>query len=325
MTESTTLINKIMKTKDNLLSVLNVKTFLVLAAIPLILIAFSSCAAKKAISKTKTEIPPPPPPPPPQQNPALKDNAKVIKETATDESEQEPFVVVEEMPMFPGGDVALLKYVAENTQYPENARKNNIQGRVITRFCVTAKGNVSLVTVLRGVDPEIDAEAVRVVSSLPAFKPGRQGGKDVPVWYMVPITFELSKSEEALPLPPSPPPFPTSSVKESDSGMTDGAYQKVDEMPVYPGGDSELLNFIGMNTTYPKEAKEKGIQGKVITRFKVKEDGSVADVSVLQGVNTAIDNEAVRVIHMLPNFTPGKLNGKTVAVWYMVPITFTLK
>jgi len=193
MTESTTLINKIMKTKDNLLSVLNVKTFLVLAAIPLILIAFSSCASKKAISKTKTEIPPPPPPPPPppQQNPALKDNAKVIKETATDESEQEPFVVVEEMPMFPGGDVALLKYVAENTQYPENARKNNIQGRVITRFCVTAKGNVSLVTVLRGVDPEIDAEAIRVVWTLPAFKPGRQGGKDVPVWYMVPITFSL--------------------------------------------------------------------------------------------------------------------------------------
>src|SRR5664279_391815 len=186
MTESTTLINKIMKTKDNLLSVLNVKTFLVLAAIPLILIAFSSCAAKKAISKTKTEIPPPP-----QQNPALKDNAKVIKETATDESEQEPFVVVEEMPMFPGGDVALLKYVAENTQYPENARKNNIQGRVITRFCVTAKGNISLVTVLRGVDPEIDTEAVRVVRTLPAFKPGRQGGKDVPVWYMVPITFSL--------------------------------------------------------------------------------------------------------------------------------------
>jgi len=70
-------------------------------------------------------------------------------------------------------------------------RKNNIQGRVITRFCVTAKGNVSLVTVLRGVDPEIDAEAIRVVWTLPAFKPGRQGGKDVPVWYMVPITFSL--------------------------------------------------------------------------------------------------------------------------------------
>ena len=305
----------------------NLKLFLVLPAIVLTIVAFSSCAAKKKIATAKIEIapPPPPPPPPPQANSASKDNIKITKESVTIESDQEPFVVVEEMPEFPGGDKELLKFIAENTKYPENAKKNNIQGKVITRFCVTAKGDVIMVTVLRGVNPEIDAEAVRVVSSLPAFKPGRQGGKDVPVWYMVPITFALSKSEEALPLPPSPPPFPTSSVKESDSGMTDGAYQKVDEMPVYPGGDSELLNFIGMNTTYPKEAKEKGIQGKVITRFKVKEDGSVADVSVLQGVNTAIDNEAVRVIHMLPNFTPGKLNGKTVAVWYMVPITFTLK
>jgi TonB family protein len=315
-----------MKTKDNLFSGLNPKLILVLPVILLVLIIFSSCAAKKTISNTKTEIappPPPPPPPPPIQNSALKDNAKVIKETVTDESDQEPFVVVEEMPMFPGGDPALLKYISENIRYPENAKKSNVQGKVIIRFCITAKGDVILVTVLRGVNPELDAEAVRVVSSLPAFKPGRQGGKDVPVWYMVPITYALSKPEEAPLLPPSAPPLLQSSAKESDSAMVDGAYQKVDEMPVYPGGDSELLNFIGKNTTYPKEAKEKGIQGKVIIHFKVKEDGSVADVSVLQGVSAALDNEAIRVVGTLPNFTPGKLNGKTVAVWYTIPITFT--
>jgi TonB family protein len=102
-----------------------------------------------------------------------------------------PFVVVEEMPMFPGGDAALLRFIAENISYPETAKINNIQGRVIIRFCVTAKGGVSQVSVLKGVDPELDAEAIRVVSSLPAFKPGRQGGNPVPVWYMVPITFTL--------------------------------------------------------------------------------------------------------------------------------------
>ena len=95
------------------------------------------------------------------------------------------------MPMFPGGDSTLLAYISQNTKYPETAKKNNIQGRVILRFCVTAKGNVDRVSVLRGVDPEIDAEAIRVVNSLPAFKPGKQGGKPVPVWYMVPVTFAL--------------------------------------------------------------------------------------------------------------------------------------
>jgi protein TonB len=117
--------------------------------------------------------------------------AEVKEEVKEAEAEEIPFVVVEEMPMFPGGDPELLKYIADHTNYPEVAKENNIQGRVIVRFCVTAKGGVSQVTILKGVDPELDAEAIRVVNTLPAFKPGKQGGKPVPVWYMVPITFTL--------------------------------------------------------------------------------------------------------------------------------------
>jgi protein TonB len=116
---------------------------------------------------------------------------QVKEEVQEAEAEPEPFVVVEEMPSFPGGDPALLKYIGEHTQYPEVAKENNIQGRVIIRFCVTAKGGVSQVSVLKGVDPELDKEAIRVVNTLPPFKPGKQGGKPVPVWYMVPITFTL--------------------------------------------------------------------------------------------------------------------------------------
>lgn len=117
---------------------------------------------------------------------------QTIKEEVQEaDVEEVPFVVVEEMPMYPGGDPALLKYIMEHVQYPEVAKENNIQGRVIIRFCVTAKGGVSQVSVLKGVDPELDKEAIRVVNTLPAFKPGKQGGKPVPVWYMVPITFTL--------------------------------------------------------------------------------------------------------------------------------------
>jgi protein TonB len=126
------------------------------------------------------------------QNTEVVDVPVEVKEEVQEaEPEEVPFVVVEEMPMFPGGDAELLKYIGENTIYPEVAKENNIQGRVIVRFCVTAKGGVSQVSVLKGVDPELDKEAIRVVNTLPPFKPGKQGGKPVPVWYMVPITFTL--------------------------------------------------------------------------------------------------------------------------------------
>ena len=114
---------------------------------------------------------------------------KTVK-TSTIESE-EPYVVVEEMPIFPGGDSALLAYIAQNTHYPEKAKLNKTEGKVIVRFCVNKTGGVDRISVLKSVNTELDAEANRVVSTLPAFKPGRQGGKDVPVWYMVPIDFVL--------------------------------------------------------------------------------------------------------------------------------------
>jgi TonB family protein len=149
--------------------------------------------SQKSTPAIRIELMPPPPPPPPSSEKIsdLKENARTVAEGQISESEKEPFVVVEEMPTFPGGDLALLKYIGENTVYPENAKQQNIQGKVIIRFCVTEKGGVSRISVLKGVSPELDEEAMRVVRTLPEFKPGKQGGKPVPVWYMVPITFTL--------------------------------------------------------------------------------------------------------------------------------------
>jgi TonB family protein len=115
------------------------------------------------------------------------------------------------------------------------------------------------------------------------------------------------------------------SEKGKAAGMTDGAYQVVDVMPEFPGGDEALLKYIADSTHYPKEAKEKAIQGKVIARFMVRKDGSVSNVSILKGVNALLDDEAIRVVKTLPRFTPGKLKGKKVPVWFMIPISYTLK
>jgi protein TonB len=116
---------------------------------------------------------------------------QVKEEVQEAEVEPEPFVVVEEMPVFPGGNLELLKYLAAHTQYPEIAEENNIQGKVIVKFCVTSKGGIDQVSIFKGIDPELDAEAIRVVKALPSFKPGKQGGKPVPVWFSVPIIFQI--------------------------------------------------------------------------------------------------------------------------------------
>ena len=145
---------------------------------------------------------PPPPPPPPPPSTGNQEVKKFIKEAppekilpAAEKSEEmvpgEIFTVVEEMPQFPGGDKAIMEFIYENMVYPQRARELSLQGRVIVRFAVTAEGKVSNIMVLRGVDKILDDEAIRVIGLLPVWKPGKQGGKPVNVWYNIPVTFQL--------------------------------------------------------------------------------------------------------------------------------------
>ena len=160
------------------------------------------------------EVKPPPPPPPPKVTDVLNivdDDVEIdeeldIEDTEIDEDtevefdlsleEEETddapvFFIVEEMPEFPGGDVELRKYIAQSVKYPVIAQENGIQGRVYVQFVVGTDGKVTQVKVARGVDPNLDKEAIRVVQSMPKWKPGKQRGKAVKVSYTVPINFVL--------------------------------------------------------------------------------------------------------------------------------------
>lgn len=108
-----------------------------------------------------------------------------------EEKPAEIFKSVEQMPQFPGGDEALLKYLASHINYPPMAAENNIQGRVVVQFVVDKTGKVGEVKVIRSVDKDLDREALRVCKSLPKFVPGRQNGQPVSVWFALPITFKL--------------------------------------------------------------------------------------------------------------------------------------
>lgn len=125
-----------------------------------------------------------------------KDKNSIIITTKARESEtaahEEEFVVVEEMPQFPGGNEAMQKYIAENLKYPKTAIKGE-QGRVIVSFVINKRGKVDDVKLIRSVSPELDAEAVRVIQDMPDWIPGKQRGKAVNVRYTIPIVFKLSK------------------------------------------------------------------------------------------------------------------------------------
>ncbi|MCM1336114.1 MAG: energy transducer TonB [Candidatus Amulumruptor caecigallinarius] len=115
----------------------------------------------------------------------------VVEEKKEPVDDNKIFEVVEQNPVFPGGEAALLKYVADHIRYPAMAQENNIQGRVVVQFVVTKTGSIGQVKVVRSKDPDLDREAVRVVKSLPKFTPGKMNGHPVNVWYTLPINFKL--------------------------------------------------------------------------------------------------------------------------------------
>ena len=175
--------------------------------------------AEEEIEITQRDPTPPPPPPPPEPEvpeiidvveekvdtkidlSSLEDDqskAQVITYTpppppkpVEEEATEEIFVVVEKQPEFPGGTTALMKFLGDNIKYPVIAQENGIQGRVITNFVVERDGSISDVQVVRGQDPSLDKEAVRVIKTMPKWAPGQQRGKPVRVRFTLPVVFRL--------------------------------------------------------------------------------------------------------------------------------------
>ena len=175
--------------------------------------------AEEEIEITRPENTPPPPPPPPapavtevlnvveddveleqQEIISSEDDASAaqtetfvapVVEEEEEESAQQIFTVVEKQPEFPGGTAELFKYLSKAIKYPVIAQENGIQGRVVCSFVVNRDGSIVDIQVMRGVDPSLDKEAIRVISEMPKWKPGEQRGKPVRVRFILPVQFRL--------------------------------------------------------------------------------------------------------------------------------------
>lgn len=239
------------------------------------------------------------------------------------------FEVVEIMPEFPdGGMSGLMQFLSKNIQYPINAQKNHTQGRVTVQFVVNKDGSISEPKIIRGVDPDLDGEAIRVISLMPKWKPGMQKGQPVRVKYTVPVMFRLSdngQKEEYKPVPKIDETVVVGYVPKQVPAEEDPVFEVVENMPEFPGGMGGLMQYLSKNIKYPVEAQKAGIQGRVIMQVIIDKNGNVTNPKVTQPVDPLLDTEAIRVTASMPKWKPGTQRGMPVNVKYTFPIVFRLQ
>lgn len=242
--------------------------------------------------------------------------------------EEAIYRVVEEMPEFATGDEAMVVFIGVNMVYPEAALAKKMEGTVYVQFVVNANGELQNIEVLKGMDEACDKEAVRIINSMPFWKPGYQRGIPVKVYVTLPINFNI-ESYKKIVAAKKIHAKDVYVVGESDirAGMNDNPVNSsiIEENPSFPGGDSELSRYLQMNLVYPASAKEENIQGLVYVEFVVKSDGLISGVKVLEGIGGGCDIEAARVVRAMPAWIPGKQKGIPVNVYCTIPINFNFE
>jgi TonB family protein len=185
------------------------------------------------------------------------------------------YVMSEKRPQYPGGDAELINFIKANTKYPEALKPEKIEGRVAVRFVVNKNGNVEDLTILKGIHPLLDAEAIRVISLLKGFSPGTQGGNPVNVYYAAIVNFSL----------PEPEPL----------------FKKTSE--------TAFLKFLGTNIKYPQEAKASSDTGTIYAVVKLEKGGSIKECKTFtekSGINVPILPEIV-IVGYKSSIEPGDL------------------
>ena len=243
-----------------------------------------------------------------------------------------PFAEVEHVPVFPDCEndadtrgcffENMRKHIRKHFNYPQEAQERGVQGRVNTMFIIDEVGNI-IDAKFRGPDSLLTNEAERIISRLPKMQPGQHKGQKVQVAFSIPITFKLNANRSK-----------EDTLQKDYDNESYVPFAVIDEVPVFPGcEDAEdkracfnqnLQKHISKNFQYPLEAQEKGIQGMVNVIFTIGADGVVKNLR-MRGPDRLLENEAKRMIDLLPQMIPGKQKGKKVDVPYSIPISFRLE
>jgi len=266
-----------------------------------------------------------------RENPVSKTEVRLEKDSLGNKI----YDVIEQVPEYKGGDVSLMDFLKKNINYPEAAKNKNIQGRVIVGFVVNTLGKIEKAKVLRGLSPECDKEALRVINLMTNWIPGKQNGVPVSVRYTLPIKFGDA----------------------SGNIVTTSSLNATDRKAEYPGGFNALGSYLARNIKYPVRAMENDQRGQILVGFTVNELGLVDNVHILSKVNETatilemivvnavgisysssngilpqvhftksivnyLEKEAISVVKSIPKWIPGQKDGQSTSESFILPILF---
>lgn len=251
--------------------------------------------------------------------------------------------------LFSGGTAEMHRFIANTLRYPAEAVRNNSQGLVVYTFIVEKDGTLSNFEIMHRADSLLNQEALRILQLMPPWRPAKFKDEIVRSKTYVPMYFRLNKEavaaanrsaspSGACPTTPTPRALPTPTATTATSAQTNTTstseskmestetevFSIVNKMPRYYNGDKALAEFISKQIRYPIEARQQGIEGRIICSFVVGIDGSISNIEVVQGLNPQLDNEAMRVLGLMPKWIPGENNGEKVNVKCLLPIDFAI-
>lgn len=217
-------------------------------------------------------------------------------------------------PRFPGGQIALDRFVRTHLRHSVNREMSSrgiYSGYVYVRFHVSRTGYIRDARVTSSSSRRIEEEALRIVDLFPRWEPGRRDGRPVDTWHTCKLHFTFKRDTSVR------PPHRPGIQRREPMDFTE-------TMPVFPGGNLELTKYIRRHVQYPYIARSRRIEGRVYVRFIVNEYGRVTSPTIIRGIHSSLNAEALRVVRDMPRWTPGYHRGRAVSVYYIVPVDFYL-
>lgn len=182
-------------------------------------------------------------------------------------------------------------------QDPALFLKSAKEATVICRFTITEEGTIRDIKIVNNVDSALRKEALRILRAFPLICPAIKNGKLISSEYELPIHFSIEKYKD----------YCKRNQEREEEVRNGNIFIKYERMPEYPGGDGALLKFVRENTHYPESLKGSGIKGRVSCRFLIDKFGFPTDFEVNQGLHRELDQEALRVLHLMPRWSPGAI------------------
>ncbi|OPZ32083.1 MAG: transport protein TonB [Bacteroidetes bacterium ADurb.BinA174] len=225
-------------------------------------------------------------------------------------------------PIFKGGQAEMYRFITNTLRYPADASERNVQGLVVYTFIVEKDGTLTNFDLIHRADSSLNKEALRILQAMPPWRPAKFKDEIVRSKTYVPMYFSLNKNASTVAQKTTT--TVATYAKTNTEIANSEVFSIVDKMPQYPYGEKELAGFIGHQIRYPKEARQQGIEGRILCSFIVATDGSISNIEVVQGLDPQLDKEAVRVLSLMSKWIPGEKNGKKVNVKCLLPIDFII-